>query len=231
MDSLTIAGDVRGGSVSGADSLTHSGFIFGFDVGKIIVRGSIISGSDSSTGTLDFSGAIDVNSAQSVEVRGDLVGNSTEPVTIRAFRADAMGYGFHRILIAGDVHYANLFGGAGISSHAPDTRIGSVQVNGNWSASNLVAGCDAGADRLFGTADDANAVGVPATLAVIERVVIRGAITGTSDPGDHFGIVAQEIRSVTIRGAAIPLTAGPANDVVALIPTGTGDFTLREVAV
>jgi hypothetical protein len=115
-----------------------------------------------------------------------------------------------------------------------DAQIGAVHVGGDWIASNLVAGVDAGLDGLFGTNDDAliNEAGQSPTItAKIGDVRIDGQVQGTpagDDPDDHYGIVAQFVQSLTVGGTAIALRAGPTNDDIAL--GTTGDMQLLEVA-
>ena len=47
--------------------------------------------------------------------------------------------------------------------------------------------------------------------------------------GDHSGFVAQQIGSLKIGGATIPLTAGPGNDLAGLLIGLTADLRVREV--
>ena len=109
--------------------------------------------------------------------------------------------------------------------------IGAVTVTGDLTGSKILAGCDLGADLIFGTDDDgvfagakgnigfvtvggrmsrtsiaANVAPGPnglfgttgdvvlsATLeGAIRSLIVRGTLTGSDDPSEHFGIVAHK---------------------------------------
>jgi hypothetical protein len=141
------------------------------------------------------------------------------------------------IRVHGSVEHANLLagysfdlGGTGPHGNNADAQIGLVSVGGDWIASNLVAGVSAGADGLFGTADDAKLSGagvkdLGSTVSRIGQVIIGGQVRGTANAGDHFGIVAEAIGSMTVGGASVALSP-QANSVVNL----ASNVTLREVA-
>jgi hypothetical protein len=59
-------------------------------------------------------------------------------------------------------------------------------------------------------------------------------VRGTSASGDHFGFVAQEIGSISVKGTELPLTAGKSNDSVGFVDPklqlgSNGDVSVREV--
>jgi hypothetical protein len=115
-----------------------------------------------------------------------------------------------------------------VISAGVDGRIGSVFVGGDWIASTLAAGVDAGADGMYGTDDDVLMTATPSRVAKIYSVIILGRIQGTTTPGDSFGFLAQEFGSFFVGGRGfLRLNAGPANDDMQLV--ATGDVRLHEV--
>jgi hypothetical protein len=131
------------------------------------------------------------------------------------------------------VVYTNIL--AGYETHGlpqdGSAQIGAILVDGNWTASNAVAGAEPGPDMLFGTRDD---IRIPFShagiLSEIASIVIGGVVAGTPssvNAHDHFGFVAQLIQSLMISGKTIALKPGPHNDVISL--GTTGDVTLREI--
>jgi hypothetical protein len=112
-----------------------------------------------------------------------------------------------------------------------DVAIGKVLVKGQWIASDLVAGATSGADGLFGTADDALIGGGNAIVAKIASITIAGAAFGTTEHlRDGFGFVAQQIGSLKVGKASVPLTGGAGNDLTPQLLGQTGDVRVREVA-
>jgi hypothetical protein len=177
-----------------------------------------------------------------VLIKGNLIGNSTNPAIISA-RGQAEPPATADLAIAslrvlGQVEHGLILAGYDRLGHAvnADAQIGTVTVGGDWTASNLAAGATAGFNGFFGDADDSKLSGVgikDETLVVsrVTRVTIGGEVRGTPGPGgltpDHYGIVAENIGSVTIRGDPLALTSGTGNDN---IPAGdTGDFRVNEV--
>lgn len=78
---------------------------------------------------------------------------------------------------------------------------------GDFIASSIVNGFEAGADGSYGTADDAphGLDGNNLIKATIASIVIKGRATGTSSSGDSYGILAEKIGSVTVGGRKIAL--------------------------
>lgn len=109
-----------------------------------------------------------------------------------------------------------------------DVKIGTVIVNGNWLASDLVAGVQA-MDGFFGNANDTVIAGGNALIvARIANVVIKGQAVGMLEPGGQFGIVAQSIGALRCGTSKLALNKTGPLDVSHL---GTiGDFSVREVA-
>jgi hypothetical protein len=68
---------------------------------------------------------------------------------------------------------------------------------------------------------------VPEVLSRIDRATIGGQVRGTDISGDHYGIVAENIESLKIRGKSVRMTPGPNNDDVSI--GDTGDFRVNEI--
>ncbi len=114
------------------------------------------------------------------------------------------------------------FGGAANGN----AQVDAFTVNGNWTASSLVAGVkDVNGDG-FGNADDAVIVG--GITSKIASIIITGNLTGSVATGDHFGFVAQVIASAKVGGAMLGLT--DAKDTIPLAGNPpTDDTTLLEI--
>src|SRR5260370_9836038 len=143
-----------------------------------------------------------------ITVNHDLLGNTTNPVVISA-RGQAVptattDVAIQSLTVRGLVQYTNILAGYDVDGNPVngDAQIGDVIVDRDWIASNLVAGVMAGADGLFGTADDAIIPGgSPGIIARINSITINGQVSGTPaavNSTDHFGIVAEEIGSLRI---------------------------------
>jgi hypothetical protein len=133
-----------------------------------------------------------------------------------------------KITIAHDVISSTIYAGYDLETQPVNghAQIGAVVVNGNWTASSLVAGIKDAQANDFGDADD-TAIATndgSALLSKIASVVIKGSVTGTQTGGDHFGFVAEQIGSVTIQGHPIHLVQN-----VAEIAATTQDVSVRVV--
>ncbi len=137
------------------------------------------------------------------------------------------------LTITGSVKHSHLLAGynpAGTPVNA-DVQIGKILIGGQWIASNLVAGAQAGPDGHFGTADDTLIPGGNAIVAKIARLTVGGALLGTpAHLRDAFGLVAEQFGTVSLGKAKLPLQPGARNDTTPLLLTITGDLRLREVA-
>jgi hypothetical protein len=139
------------------------------------------------------------------------------------------------LTIGGSVHDSQILAGydasgAGVNA---DVRIGAVIVLGQWIASDLVAGVTAGDDGIFATGDPNETLiaGGNAIVAKIASITIRGAAFGTlGNLRDGFGFATEQIASLTIGNAQLPLQDGARNDTTALLAGLTGDLRVREVA-
>lgn len=111
-----------------------------------------------------------------------------------------------------------------------DAGIGRLLVGGHFLESSIAAGASAGVDGFFGNGDDILIGGGNAAMvAAIASITIKGAALGNGLPGDHFGIVAEEIVSLKLSSALQPLTPGARNDLAGLALGATEDIRAREV--
>jgi hypothetical protein len=160
-------------------------------------------------------------------VKGSIIGTSSRPVVLSAATSIAS------LKVGRRVEFANILAGYDINGNAVsgDAQIDTVTVGGDWIASNLVCGATAGADGVFGTADDAEIPGETTTTpATIASIRIQGKVLGTfsaANSTDHYGFVAEEIGSLSIGGFAFALKAGPSNDAFDI--GDTQDVSVREV--
>ena len=243
--------DVIGGSVTGSAALDSSGVIesFGGRIASVTIGGSIISGIDASSGALTFNATIRAaNDLGALVVKGSLVGNAGDgtpgnfsPVIISArgqaapLQAGATtDVALGKISVGGRVEFANILAGYNLSLSAVngDAQIGVVKVGGDWAASNLVAGAmnTASGNTKFGDGDDASiSAGSTNITAKIASITIGGQLFGTPasvNSTDQFGLVAQQIGTLTIGGNPIviptnntPLAIGETGDVsIHIIP-------------
>ena len=141
----------------------------------------------------------------------------TQEITVAVEFAGHIG----TLSIHGDVDFANIVAGF-------DGQIGSVSVGGHWRASNLAAAVTPGPDGFYGTADDVLLIRAKDESAGrIGSITIMGDLFGSSNPDEHFGIVAREIDSFFANSTTkIQLHSGPSNDDFLLGPSG--NFRLRE---
>jgi hypothetical protein len=234
---VKIGRNVQGGSVSGTNSLSSSGYIQGQQIASVDIGGSIISGTNTGSGTLAKSGSIRAqNDLGPITVAGSLVGNSTNPLVISG-RGQAVptstDVAIQSVTVKGSVQFTNILGGYDVNGNPVNgsAQIGDVLVDGDWMASNIAAGVMAGPDGFFGTADDTRIPGGSSgILSEIASIVINGKVEGTPasmNATDHFGFVAELIGALKLNGIVIPLNPGPHNDDFAI--GTTDDMTVLEV--
>jgi hypothetical protein len=252
MGPVKIAHDLIGGSVTGAASLEDTGIIFNHagHIASITIGGSIISGIDTSSGFLHESGTIRAGEdIGSLTVKGSLIGNSIgddSPVIITAVGSATptatVNLAIGKITIGGRVEFAQILAGFNEVRNPirASAQIGPVSIGGDWIASSIVAGVenygangidDGGGsdDNLnFGDANDHIINNAADSIAKIASIKIKGRVIGSATAGDHFGFVSHTIGSFKAGGVTVPLTAGPANNLIQL-SLNTADVTIREV--
>ena len=217
IDKLSIAGSVIGGDLSDTASadLTGSALIQAARIGVIKIGGALVSGVDyNSSSSIVNSAAIRVeNNINKLTVNGGIFGNPDAEIFITARGQQVVpvnsrnDVAFGDIVIVGSVRFANILGGYDATTDAtqaesnPNAQMKNVRINGDWVASNLIAG--AAWSDSFGDGNDAIAAGVDSASinAEIGRVRVTGQIIGTvENANDHFGFVAQSISALTLSG-------------------------------
>jgi hypothetical protein len=230
LTTIRIAGDLVGGTVAGSGILNVLG-----DIGVISIGGSVIGG-------LANAGYVHVHgTANSITIGKNLIGSASFPVEVEATgntpTPGKQSIAIKNLSIGGRVENALIAGGVvGNNFTNPDAQIGTVKVGGDWIASNLVSGVDAGLDTFFGTNDDhpIPQLGEPdAFFSKIGSITIRGQVEGAVSGGAHFGFVAQEIGAFSVNGVVYRLAKGRSNDTSTidshLMVGATFDVTIHEV--
>ncbi len=242
---IAIKNDFVGGSIVGSDGdLSASGYIESLGrIGSIFIGGSFITGTDTSVaGDLNSNGSIRAgDNLGLLQVQGSIIGNADSIATIvargREVPTSTTDQAISRIIVRGRVEYASIFAGydRDLVGKNADAQIGSVRVGGDWIATSVVAGAGPGLNARFGTADDIG-LGGPGvkdtanTFSKIGSVSIRGTALGSPESVstlDQYGIVAERIGPVRVRGIGIPHPSGLHNSDAAI--GSTGDFKLHEV--
>lgn len=246
IESLVVSGDVIGGSITGSASKSDAGRISAGGLGRVVIEGSLIAGTDTSTGELVRCGAVtSIFGIGSLRVGGDVRGTSGQPALIASARGrspDKPASGFEvaigEIKVGGNVQFASIVAGfrstpfslSAANSLVPDdadASIGKVEVAGGWESSDLVAGCIDLGPPGFGIGDEVQTADDTPLIARIASIVIGGTVVGSTQGGDHFGFVAQQIEKVRIGSQGVALNAGQSNDNV--LVQGTTDVRVLEV--
>ena len=242
---LTIGGNIRGGSAVGTNDLVGSGTVkcTSGQIDIMTVKGSLIAGTDATTGQFADNGAIRAGtSIGSLEIRGNMLGNTTNTAFISAYGQKSppinsdVAIGTVRIL--GAMEYGFIYAGIGMAGQKnADAQIGTVFVGGDWLASDAVAGAAAGLDGDFGTQDDGKLSGpltkdLPAVYSQINRFTVAGQLISTDFTSDNFGVVAESVNNLNLGGEIIPMLAGRHNDLLLLtlhLDSFFGDLWLKEI--
>lgn len=229
LGAVRIGGDLRGGSVpDGQSNVIFSGYIEAARIASVFIGGSILAGFDQSgAGDLIHNASIRAqHDIGPVTIKGSLVGTeaiggiAAPIISARGQQTLAAGakidLAIKSLSIGGDVSLAKIL--AGFDPDDPDdagsngnASIGAVTVGGDWFASSISAGVNAG---NFGIGDPDSVINNPpgaATDAIVARiasVVIKGALTGAPNPFFQTGFVAQQVGSFKAAGFTAPLTAG-----------------------
>ncbi len=208
---LTIKGSIIGGSLSGSGDLKFSGSVLAGRLGTMTLGGSLIAGVDSTTGSFHSNGAIrSLNEIASLTIKGSVIGNATNQAVISARGATSptatSDVAIGKLTVNGRMERADVLAGVGLDlvfldpfNANADAQMGTILINGDFIASNIVAGMTAGLDGKYGTADDVKMSGggvkdVATVVSKITSLTIGGAIFGTTATNtDHFGIVAGNV--------------------------------------
>lgn len=229
---LVINGDIKGGNLSSDanSNIINSGLIKATSIANFIITGSIQSG-------LDFNDIYDLKNTAairvdgnigSIVVKGGLFGNLNSRVLITAV-GEISNVGLKAINKAtfGDVQFSDILAGYNsnelveLAEANPDAQIGSIVVNNDFIASNIVAG--AKYSNNFGDGNDLKSSGLDdvSIVSKISSIIIKGQIYGTNEQNDHFGFVAQNI--VSFKFGNITNLLVPAMNTLSLIPGASND--------
>ncbi len=219
---------VIGGSIDGSAGGAKAGLLrVSGDISSVKVKGSVIGGAD-------LSGIVVGGNAGKIKIGGDLMsGDADKPVTLSALgllgvSKQSKAVALKKVLIGGGVLNSEILVGYrrdGTPINA-DASIGKIIVDGDWTASSAAAGIDDTTADGFGI-NDAVITGSdsPDILARIASITIGGNVSGSAQDGDHFGITAQQIGTLTLGRARQPLVVG-AGDTIDLAT----DFTAVDFA-
>ncbi len=238
LTTVTITGNIVGGDTS--STLVNSGAIVAGRIATLTVNGSVISGHRTGLGFSVLCGGVAAeNDIGTAMIRGSLIGNPSNPVQLFARGQIAptatVDLAIRKLNVGRRVEYGQILAGVNVDSSYKnaDAQIGSVSVGGDWIASNLVAGATAGIDGLYGNDDDVKMSGggvkdVPTAFSKIASLTIGGQAYGTVGGTDHYGIVAENVGSLKVKGGAttFSIVTGNGNDdfLVGLL----GDFKVNE---
>jgi len=208
---VKIGGNVQGGLGYQSARIDADGG----SIGAITIGGSI--------STLGGSLAASIDAKEDIGpilVRGSIVGTVISAAGVIAIDGDDCG-SIQSLTVFGSVENALILAGYSLGPTNADARIGAVLVGGDWVASDLVAGVDAGADNKFGTIDDvliADLKNDPNVVSTIASITIKGQVLGTPAAGDGFGFCAERVGSISVGRSAIGLKPAT-KDFIALGPT------------
>ncbi len=200
--SITIGAGVDGGAGDGAGGLRIEGGLRNLkvqgpltgaevrvanNIGKIMIAGNV---SDS------------LISAAGIPISTDVAGKRAVSASTRAIGS---------IKVLGSVSGSQVLAGYDLEDFAvnADASIGTVQVSGNWTSSDVVAGVEDVNGDGFGQADDAVIAGDadhPDLISQISRIIVGGQVTGTTGTDDHFGFTAERILSCKVAGTSVALS-------------------------
>lgn len=222
-----IRSDLDMGNVTiGHDQVNATLFSLG-KIGNVTVGGSLLI-----TDANSLHGIQAATSVGAVTVKGDIVGLKDALYTIEGGGAltGKTSVAIKSVKVLGSVENTALLGG--LKANNSHAQIGAITVNGNWTASSVVAGAKTSANVadpiFFGNADDTALTGGTSTaIARIASIVIKGEVHGTAGGGDHFGFVAKQIGSVKVGAVSYKLGK---NTTDTFEIGDTQDFTIRELA-
>jgi len=255
LKSAVIYGGLTGSqSIDTTQEVIESGYIQAGEIVSLDIHGSVTAGVNTSTGKLANCGAIRSSSdIGSLVIGGNVVGTSANPFVISGQQGSATVHthtgdqAIGSVKIGGDATYLNLLAGyspnvskttsgatdpAGAPLGTPvdgSAQINTVTITGKLSASNIVAGSQPNSTTgQFGTTGDTlikTKVNANAISRIASLIVTGTAMGDNTNSGDTFGIVAQDLASVTVQGTqlAVGLTPGTPK------PVGSTNLYLLEV--
>jgi hypothetical protein len=236
---LTVAA-LTGGTGPGSGAVKTGTGLFGSgDVGLIHVRGnfslaaatpgagsaSLLIGGDLKTLLVagDTTG-VTIRASETLGALtflGDLAGSAISALG-QAVQGKTTDLALAKLDVRGTVSTSSILAGYNLAGQAanPDAQIGTVLVKGAWIASSLVAGAAVGTDPGFGNEFDIKAPGFDNDdiVSKIAGVTIGGPVSTSSNPSDHFGIVAQFIARAKLGPTTYALDAQPNAQFLPITP-------------
>jgi hypothetical protein len=198
-----VLGNVVGGVGDHSGSIEAAGRI-----GALTIGGTLHGGADAESGSVI---AKTIGTLRIHEIDGGrifIAGNTVGATATAANVASALALG--SLTVTGSVHDANIligFSRSGAPVNA-DVRTGAIYVGGDWVASNLSAGVQAGSDGFYGSDTGAVIGGGGAVVSRIASVTVKGQVYGTiANTTDRFGFVAEQIGAFTVGGTKLPLSS------------------------
>lgn len=255
----TIDHDLTGGTVSQDTALTQSGYIQAAHISNLTIGGNVTAGLNSGTGGSASSGSIRATTdIDTLLIKGNLQGSvdntdPENPIISNAIisatgqttpAADATtNVAIKSLTVLGNVDRAEILAGYNTTTSTSargnavnaDAQIDSITIQGNLSATDIVAGATSGTDNFFGDANDVkpSGTGIADSASVISKIssviVLGQTVTGSTNSAEHFGIVAENVVSVTTGSnppVTLTLASGPSNDNVAI----SDNFRVVEIA-
>ncbi len=225
--SVTVGLNLAGGSRDYTGSIRSE-----TGIGSVTIGGNITSGSNG-TG----SGSISTNgNLGDVTIHGAVTGAAGRAVLITALGKNTAPAGgppsptIGSLTIDGAVTYLSALAGYDMTGKALNAgaQIDTIHLKSTVTGSNFVAGAVLGAAKSFGLTGNAAIPNGAGIISKIASVIIDGASVATATANDHFGIVAQEVDTVSVNGVAVTLTSGPDHDKGIMAGEAT-DFTVFEV--
>jgi hypothetical protein len=182
------------------------------------VGGSLIAGTGLEAGQIRGAGL------DSVMLRGSVVGTADHHaiISLRSLFDSP-----NNVTVMGEVRFGEIIGFSSDNVVAMgDGQLGVIKIGGDFIASSIAASAQPGPNG-YGSGDVLLPGGDSEILATIASITIGGQALGTIGGTDHYGIVAERIKSLEIGGNLIPLNPGAHSDNR---PLGTtGDFTIHEI--
>lgn len=221
-----IHGSIKGGSSKAADdskglaatSVLGTGYLFAGNLGTVVIDGDIVGGENLGSGLINSGTIHSASAIASLIVNGSVSGDPTRAVIISAQNE------IKSLTVNGNVSFAEILAGYSKASsiaqprgsaNNSDAQIGKVQIGGLMTASNIVAGVDAGADKVFGTSDDSLALDIfdqPKIFAKIASVIVNALGAAPNPLTDSFAITAEHVVSASVGNVPQSLLTGPGND-------------------
>ena len=236
--SFTVGSNIQ--KVTVDQEMSGSSFVVGGALQSAIFKGGMKQShfnAGEALGTVIVAGDVEASSLRAGSfVNNFVIGGSLVDSTLSApgvlQPADASkAKAFSIIGIEGNVVRSQILAGydqAGAAVNG-DAGLGKIVITGNLEASSIVAGASAGGDGFFGTSDDGLVAGGNAVVARIASITVKGSVLGSAAPGDHFGIVSEELGSLKISGALIALAIGASNDLAGITIDTADEVRAREV--